>query len=779
MKKQLILITLLFIFSQIAYTQSYNMSGVVKNSKTKKNVSNALIKVKQTQVSIYTDNNGYYSLIIPEGNSMLIVSAKGMQDKEVEITKEAKESETLNVFLDPKEDDMLDMSLEDLMNIEVVSASKQLEPIREVPVPVTVITDNMIEASGAQNLQELLITYVPGITFVQDHNEMNVSMRGVYASSQQKILIMLNGQRLNSRAYSSANPDYAISLNKVKQIEILRGPASSLYGNVALTAVINIITKVDKNGTKIQLKAGNFGQTGISVLHQDKINDDVNFLFWGDFYRADGEKVEIKQEDDYSATPHAGYAILGGVKDFPAYDAGIIYNNKKISILANVNGCKYIEPFSAGGATGEVYDYDLYRKFLGTGPGLGSQSEHVSMTYKDNFKNGVFYDIKGYLDHNGVTGGLVLHPNDTALAAIAWKEIDYGIIAQVGKNYTINNLGEGSFLIGTQVEQMNLYDSFFPYGTGGEFTSVLDNSSAQLLEPGIETIYSGFFQLKHKFKDNFILNLGLRTDIKDRYKGENISDLSPRLALIYLPSEIIDFKLSFAKSFVDAPYWYRYNSIASYKGSENLTPEHLQSFQFTTTAHLLDNELNWQFNTFYNKLHNIIYRVPGATGDEPRYKNSGEFDSFGIENSIQYVLNAFRIYANFTFQQAINAVDYEVRNKDISNIPSIYGNLAINYYPLFKKSNNLIVNATIRYIGKQYSPIKPTFKGGNAFEAPNNEVEAAYILNSAITLKDIYNFGIVFQISNILDTKYYQGGSVKFPYPQPGRWYSVKLSYKF
>ncbi len=137
---------------------------------------------------------------------------------------------TLNAQQDTskKSNDLYDMDLETLMNFKVISASQIEEPIKETPVPVTIITDEMIVKSGAKNLRDLLILYVPGITLVQDHNEMNFAMRGVYASSQQKILILLDGHRLNSRSYSESNPDYSISLEKIKQIEVLRGPASSL-----------------------------------------------------------------------------------------------------------------------------------------------------------------------------------------------------------------------------------------------------------------------------------------------------------------------------------------------------------------------------------------------------------------------------------------------------------------------------------------------------------------------------------------------------------------------
>ena len=64
-------------------------------------------------------------------------------------------------------------------------------------MPVTLITEEMIQISGARNLKELLITYVPGMTNVECNEEMNIAMRGVYSSGQEKILFMLNGHRLN------------------------------------------------------------------------------------------------------------------------------------------------------------------------------------------------------------------------------------------------------------------------------------------------------------------------------------------------------------------------------------------------------------------------------------------------------------------------------------------------------------------------------------------------------------------------------------------------------
>ena len=150
----------------------------------------------------------------------------------------------------------------------ITTASQQAESIEEAPVPVTLITEDMLQRVGARTLKDALVAYVPGMTDIASNEEMNVAMRGIYSSGQEKILIMLNGHRLNSYSTNTASPDYSISLDKVKQIEVLRGPASSLYGGVALTGVVNIITKEgsDVDGFQVKGSAGNYGQVRGDLL---------------------------------------------------------------------------------------------------------------------------------------------------------------------------------------------------------------------------------------------------------------------------------------------------------------------------------------------------------------------------------------------------------------------------------------------------------------------------------------------------------------------------------
>ena len=195
------------------------------------------------------------------------------------------------------EDEDLSLDLAGLLDLTVEAASRQKEPLREAPVPVTVITSDMIRAIGARHLRDVLVAYVPGMTLVADHNEYNVAMRGVFASSQQKILVMVDGRRLNQRAYLAAAPGFGISINpdKVKQIEVLRGPGSSVYGNVALTAVVNIVTKSGEeiDGLRARLAVGDRGQLRTELAYGSEFGPAHDLVLFGSLYRAAGESYTI------------------------------------------------------------------------------------------------------------------------------------------------------------------------------------------------------------------------------------------------------------------------------------------------------------------------------------------------------------------------------------------------------------------------------------------------------------------------------------------------------
>ena len=225
------------------------------------------------------------------------------------------------------------------------TASSQEESLGEVPVPATLITEEMIRNSGARNLQELLEAYVPGMHIVDCNDDINIAMRGIYSNGQEKILIMLNGHRLNSYCTNIASPDFSIGLEKLTRIEVLRGPASSLYGGVALTAVVNLITKqgVELDGIEARAGIGNYGQLR-GALTFGKRYFDLDLLIWGSIYKNSGENSTPEKRTDEYITP-VPYVTIGRIGEKPSYDFGVQMNWKNLRFLYDTHFSQIVSPY--------------------------------------------------------------------------------------------------------------------------------------------------------------------------------------------------------------------------------------------------------------------------------------------------------------------------------------------------------------------------------------------------------------------------------------------------
>lgn len=149
------------------------------------------------------------------------------------------------------------MSLDELMQVEVDIASKQPETVRQAPSAVTVFTRNEIRAMGIANVYDLL-NYVPGFQTTRLIDNVDQSLlhsRGL-ANLNGDVLFLLNGHRLNENSLS-LTPRFIryLSTANVKQVEVIRGPGSSLYGSNAFLGVVNIITLTGENDADLHAGA--------------------------------------------------------------------------------------------------------------------------------------------------------------------------------------------------------------------------------------------------------------------------------------------------------------------------------------------------------------------------------------------------------------------------------------------------------------------------------------------------------------------------------------------
>jgi outer membrane cobalamin receptor len=160
-----------------------------------------------------------------------------------------------------------DLSLTDLMNMEIAVASQKPLSIRESPGIVTLITEDEIKNSGALDLMDVL-SMVPGIQFGSDvQGVVGIGVRGNWAH-EGKALMLWDGHPLNENLYSTMQFGNHFPVDRIKRIEIIRGPGSAIYGGYAEYAVINIISKNDKEYNGLDA-AISYGQMKNSFSHRN------------------------------------------------------------------------------------------------------------------------------------------------------------------------------------------------------------------------------------------------------------------------------------------------------------------------------------------------------------------------------------------------------------------------------------------------------------------------------------------------------------------------------
>ena len=644
-----------------------------------------------------------------------------------------------------------------------------IEPLSHAPGPVTVITDTMIADIGARNLKDVLVAYVPGATFSQDHNEVVVAMRGVYGSSQQKMLIRVNGHVLNSRSYAAADLDPSISLDKIKRIEVVRGPAASLYGSGALAAVVDIFTKTaeDVGGdAMVSAGAGNHGTVSLSGLFGATTDRGGDLLAWGSVYKSDGQVVDVPVSQDFSRNPANAHAILDGFARPANHDVGVSLKTSLFTLYAAHRLGKYIEPFSSGGPTGESYNDADYQDGNGVGPGFGIGSFNLGLSHERVLGGTTTLRVRGYYDTTDLTGNFITDPSQKAHILLQWKDWDAGLAAEVSRPYTMNG-HQGRWSAGVQAEVMRVSDSVLTSGTGGGWTTT--GPTGGLLELGEEKDKSLFVQVNQPAGAAWTANASARYNLKIRHEGDNIHIVSPGISLAYVPNARVSVTMSYAEGFLDAPYWYRYNSLASYRGARTLQPEYLRSFQVTPAA-VFGSHMTTRLNVFVNGLDHLVWRNKNAGPAEPIYQNAGFLKSWGVEPEVGYAREMFILRGNLTYQRASDAQNYDVTGSQIQNVPTWTWNAIASLTPFAASGKEVSFNVTARYVGGQLSPINMTI-GSSSFAQPDRTVDTALIVNAGGRIGRLWStpWFVDARVYNLFDVAYEQGGSVQHPYPQPGR----------
>ena len=194
--------------------------------------------------------------------------------------------------------DYFSMSLEELVQIEIVSASKRGERLTEVPAAAFVLSNEDIRRSGVTSLPEAL-RLVPGMQVQRiDADSWSITARGFGGKFANKLLVLIDGRSIYNPSFSGVFWGvHEYLLEDIERIEVIRGPGGTIWGANAVNGVINIVTKssFDTRGGFVSLGGGNEDHAVVGVRYGEAWNNDEHFRIYAKYLDRD--------ELDYSQQP--------------------------------------------------------------------------------------------------------------------------------------------------------------------------------------------------------------------------------------------------------------------------------------------------------------------------------------------------------------------------------------------------------------------------------------------------------------------------------------------
>jgi iron complex outermembrane recepter protein len=223
-------------------------------------------------------------------------------------------------------EDLMKLSLEELMNVKVTSVSKTEKKLFDLGAAVYVIPEDELRRSGAVNVMDAL-RYVPGLNVARlDSNKWAVSARGFNGRFANKLLVLVDGRSVYTPLFSGVFWEIQdLPMEDIDRIEIIRGPGGSVWGANAVNGVINIITKNSKTtqGTLISAGYGTEEQGFGLFRFGDKIGDNGSYRLYGKYFNRDAgfhghDDWRMGQggfRSDFRIAPDSDLTIQGDYQD--------------------------------------------------------------------------------------------------------------------------------------------------------------------------------------------------------------------------------------------------------------------------------------------------------------------------------------------------------------------------------------------------------------------------------------------------------------------------------
>lgn len=588
---------------------------------------------------------------------------------------------------------LLELSIEELMNVQVTTSSRKKEKLEDAPNVMYVITEEEIKSRGYKSYLDILTT-IPGLNAFHGDFGYLSQVRGVAPNLHNKVTYMINGRQVNQllEANMLTGP---VTLDNAKRVEIIVGPGSVLYGAETLLAIVNIITKTsDSNeigfriGQDINKDADVLGYKNINMLFSKNWSDKrycnfslsgLTFAGWDAF-----DTVNIKNPN---FRDNIGRNVVG--KYYPSFfiTANARYNDfnfQFVSYNAEQHDLGRSQRYeSEGNRIDKVDDFMLQH--------LKQINKKLNLRIQFNYTN----KRTARITTEGPGGNTDLSQTIYNFeSAINFENANHYI--QLGAKYQFAQ------------NQFNYDFLWFP---DDPVISKDTSHMQQLVTSGYNNSFGLYISEEWKINNKLKIVLASRLDYDEILKNNSFY-LSPRTAIIYRPIPILTSKWMFNTStHMPSPVQSPMNNIYGADKPDGVAPGFAKTNELASKPERLM-ALEWQnilsLNTgrlsliaYYQKINDFISWFNPTT-------NMGNFEGYGFES--EWKTQAFSSHT-FWLNASISSTDFELTAKkfrESSNFPSNENGESVAV-PLFSANSgfdfqitkNLNLSLIARYFTKQ------------------------------------------------------------------------------
>jgi outer membrane receptor for ferrienterochelin and colicins len=510
-----------------------------------------------------------------------------------------------------------ELTLEELMRMDagrVFGASERPQPVIEAPASVSFITAEEIARYGYRTLADILQS-VRGMYVTDDRNFSLLGTRGFAKPGDynSRILLLVNGHRVNDNVFGQAEigAEFGLDPAMFERVEIIRGPASSQYGDSAFFAVVNVITRSGAalDGVSIGVSAGTLDTVMTRASAGRRFANGVDLALSGTYEQSAGVESLYFPAFDTPATNRGIAEGLDGMR------------------LSQFYGQVRFKDFAFTGA------YGRRRKDVPTasfGTAFNEQGSRESTTDRHTLADfeygrgaaGGHFVVRGSFDQFSFTG---LFPNaapEAESSVVVAESIVLGTRWTAATRFTRTLPGRQTLTAGGEIID-NVHQD--------QNTQYLNPTVLVFAEPRSSVQSALYLQDELKVKRWLIVNAGLRYD---RY--EDFVRITPRTAVILMPSSNESVKYLYGRAF-RAPNLFERNTFYFGATVNELRPESIDTHELVWERYTHD----WLRTSISTYWYNADRLVTSIATDDPSsllgtaYVNGGHVRARGLELEAQ------------------------------------------------------------------------------------------------------------------------------------------------